>query len=207
MNTQILQQQRQQIQRLYLTASSPGQRARIDGLLALVEERLARQETAQALRRVALLPARLRSQTALLDELVGIQQRGGEWMEEGRVARVVDGDTVLLADGERVRYLGIDAPELNNGPGKSSVAEPGSREAAQANARLVEGKPARLLRDQTERDRYGRLLRYVFCGGVFVNAQLLLDGAARLYILPPDTRFADILARCREATRLFRHIS
>ena len=196
MSLQTFHQQQQQLQRLYLAAQTPGQRLRIDALLAEMEQRLARQESTQALRRVALLPARLRTQDALLEELVRIQQRGGAWVEEGRVARVVDGDTVLLADGERVRYLGIDAPELNNGPGKSRIPEAGSREATQANARLVEGLPVRLLRDQTERDRYGRLLRYVFCGGVFVNARLILDGHARLYILPPDTRFADLLARC-----------
>jgi endonuclease YncB( thermonuclease family) len=190
----LLLELRQKLQTLYLQANSVGQRVRIDAMLATVEEKLAEQERHRLQRRIQELPARLQTQAALLAELQRVQQQGA-WIEEGHVKRVIDGDTILLSDGERVRYLGMDAPELNNGPGKSATPEPFSRWATAANVKLVEGKTVRLLRDRSERDRYGRLLRYVFCSGTFVNAQLLLEGAARLYLLPPDLNLAELLAR------------
>lgn len=100
-----------------------------------------------------------------------------------RVDRVVDGDTIAIAGGERVRYTGIDTPELGDG-------EPYAREARDANARLVEGKQVRLVKDVRERDRFDRLLRYVFVDGVFVNAELVREGYARASAFPPDTAYA-----------------
>ena len=95
--------------------------------------------------------------------------------EEALVVRVIDGDTVELENGERVRYLGIDTPETVH-PGKP--VECFGPEASERNKELVEGKKVRLLQDGPDRDIYDRLLRYVFVGGTFVNGDLVWGGYA-----------------------------
>jgi micrococcal nuclease len=195
---------RRDLERLYLAAATPTLRIRIDAALALVEERLAQAANARFCRRLAALAGRLQSRAALAQALRAPPRATGEGVSWARVARVVDGDTIVLADGERVRYIGMDTPELNNGVGKSGRAEPWAHRAAAANAAWVAGKTVCLLAERSNRDRYGRLLRHVFCDGVFVGAQLALDGYARLYTLPPDTRYAELLARCEAAARRHR---
>jgi micrococcal nuclease len=100
------------------------------------------------------------------------------------VTYVADGDTIVVdLNGveERVRYIGIDTPE---------VGDPCGDEATQANRLLVNGQMVRLEKDISERDRYGRLLRYVYVGDVFVNAELVKDGWAVAYRYEPDTSLA-----------------
>ncbi|MDQ7029693.1 MAG: thermonuclease family protein [Ardenticatenia bacterium] len=110
-----------------------------------------------------------------------------------RVARVVDGDTVELESGERVRYLGVDAPETTGNPNVTQ-AEPLAQEATRFNRALVEGQRVWLLPDTTDRDRYGRLLRWVFLpDGTFVQAELVRQGYAFVNIIAPDDRFAELL--------------
>src|SRR3989338_2673862 len=75
------------------------------------------------------------------------------------VARVIDGDTIELETSEKVRYIGVDAPETVH-PKKS--AQCFGREASKRNTDLAEGKLERLVKDVSETDRYGRLLRYVY---------------------------------------------
>ncbi len=99
----------------------------------------------------------------------------------GKVTKVVDGDTieVLLADGERevVRYIGIDTPEY----GESFY-----NEARRKNIDLVGGKTVRLLVCAAEpRDKYGRILAWVFIDTVEVEAVLLREGLARTLMIPP----------------------
>jgi micrococcal nuclease len=98
-----------------------------------------------------------------------------------RVVDVVDGDTldVQLPDGavERVRIVGINAPEQD---------ECHAREAAATLDELVAGKDVRLVADHTERDRYGRLLRYVEVDGDDVGVRLVRDGAAVVRVSQPD---------------------
>ena len=108
------------------------------------------------------------------------------------VQRVVDGDTVVLAGGERVRYIGIDTPEVTDGPAFYGP------EAKEANRRLVEGRRVRLERDITDRDRYDRLLRYVYVDGVMVNAELVREGFARVLDYPPDTRYTTCFTALEE---------
>lgn len=85
------------------------------------------------------------------------------------VTHVVDGDTVDLADGERVRLVGIDTPE---------VGECGYEQSSQALARLVLDRQVELVVSDEDRDGYGRLLRYVDVGGVDAGLQLVRDGLA-----------------------------
>lgn len=115
-----------------------------------------------------------------------------------RVSRVVDGDTVELENGERVRYLGVDTPES---VGPRQAVECFGHEAAQRNRDLVEGKVVRLERDVSDRDRYRRLLRYVYVGATFVNEQLVADGYAVASAYPPDVAHQQQLKAAEQAAR------
>jgi micrococcal nuclease len=111
---------------------------------------------------------------------------------EGPVERVVDGDTirVLLAGrSERVRYIGVDTPESRK-PG--TPVQCFAKRAAEENRRLVGGERVRLVLDVEERDRFGRLLAYVYRArdDRFVNAALVREGFARTLTIPPNVRFA-----------------
>jgi micrococcal nuclease len=98
------------------------------------------------------------------------------------VQRGIDGDTVVLAGGARVRYIGIDTPERG---------EPFFDVATEYNRRLVEGKRVQLLKDESDTDRFGRLLRYVLAGDILVNAELVREGLADAKRYEPDVKFAD----------------
>lgn len=89
--------------------------------------------------------------------------------ETVQVAEVIDGDTILLKDGRRVRYLGVNTPEIN---------EPLHQQAKKLNASLVSGRKVRLEFDREKTDSYGRLLAYVYVGNEMVNARLIRDGLA-----------------------------
>lgn len=109
-----------------------------------------------------------------------------------KVTRVIDGDTIELEGGQRVRYIGIDTPEL------SGKVECFGREAYDKNRELVEGKEIRLEKDVSETDRYGRLLRYVYVGDSFINDVLVRTGYANASSYPPDIKYQE---QFREAER------
>jgi micrococcal nuclease len=119
---------------------------------------------------------------------------------EGRVVRVVDGDTIHVKVGERlekVRYIGVNTPEVHH-PRKGE--EPGGREALALNRSLVNGRTVRLETDTRTRDRYGRVLAYVWVGDVMVNAELVRRGYAQVMTVPPNVRYqARFLKLQREA--------
>ena len=93
------------------------------------------------------------------------------------VVRVIDGDTIVITGGERIRYIGIDAPEVN---------EVFYQEAKDKNRELVEGKNIRFVVCKYEqRDNYGRLLAWVYTGDIFVNELLVKEGYAKIFIIPP----------------------
>jgi micrococcal nuclease len=119
---------------------------------------------------------------------------------EGLVVRVVDGDTIHVGIGDRVekvRYIGVNTPETHD-PRRG--VEAGGLEAHEANRQLVTGKRVRLELDVQERDRYGRLLAYVWVGDVMVNAELVRLGYAQVMTVPPNVRYQDLLlARERDA--------
>ena len=105
--------------------------------------------------------------------------------EEARVLRVIDGDTIEVAlnrRNHRVRYIGINTPERD---------EACSNTATAANRRLVGGRTVTLVSDAEDTDRYGRLLRYIYADGVFVNEALVREGFAENSVWPPNTRHAD----------------
>ncbi|MFV8749370.1 thermonuclease family protein [Nannocystaceae bacterium ST9] len=99
---------------------------------------------------------------------------------QATVAHVVDGDTVDLDSGERVRYLLIDTPE------STTQTECWGPEAKAANQMLVEGKSITLEYDVECEDDYGRLLAYVSLGEVDINRRLLEQGYACVLHIPPN---------------------
>ena len=116
-----------------------------------------------------------------------------------RVVRVVDGDTIVASIGgsdEYVRYIGVDTPETVK-PG-TPVQCYGER-ASRFNRHLVEGRTVRLVFDRERRDRYGRLLAYVYLGHRFVNALLVRDGYARTLTFYPNVAHAGLFARLAAA--------
>jgi micrococcal nuclease len=113
------------------------------------------------------------------------------------VVRIVDGDTIVVAiggpRGTRVRLIGIDTPERN----ECFFAVATERMRA-----LVEGRRVRLVRDVSETDRYGRLLRYVFVGSTFVNAVMVSGGYANAATFPPDVAYASEFRALERVARL-----
>ena len=114
-------------------------------------------------------------------------------IEPGVVTRVIDGDTVeVLISNEShvVRYIGIDTPETKH---PSKPIECFGPEASQFNEELVAGKQVLLEEDVTDKDRYGRLLRYVWIEGVgLVNQVLVENGYARVSTYPPDVKYESL---------------
>jgi micrococcal nuclease len=110
------------------------------------------------------------------------------------VERVVDGDTIVLRGGERVRYIGVDTPESVK-PG--TPVQCFAKAASHANAALVGGRRVRLRYDVERRDRYGRTLAYVYRAGdgLFVNAALARRGFARQMTIPPNVAHAGLFRR------------
>jgi len=121
------------------------------------------------------------------------------------VTRVIDGDTIevnIAGTIYKVRYIGIDTPELDDKrPEFGALAQ----EATRYNRQLVAGKTVRLEKDISETDKYGRLLRYVYIGDIFVNAELVRQGLAWVKVYEPDTKYQDYLeeleAEARQAGR------
>jgi micrococcal nuclease len=113
-----------------------------------------------------------------------------------RVARVIDGDTVELADSNRLRYLLVDTPEATNGHDECYGAE-----AREYNRSLVEQREVDLRYDQVCRDRFGRLLAWVTVAGREVNERLISDGYGCVLHIPPngDARAAHFRALQSEA--------
>jgi len=119
------------------------------------------------------------------------------------VTRAVDGDTLKLENGERLRLIGLDTPEIHES-GKLSrdsrrtkqdirtIKEMGRKSYA-FTKQLVEGRRVRLEFDIEKKDRYNRLLCYVYLkDGTFVNAEIIRQGYASLMTIPPNVKYADL---------------
>jgi micrococcal nuclease len=119
----------------------------------------------------------------------------------GEVVKVVDGDTIhvrVAGRVEKVRYIGVNTPEVHH-PSKGE--QPGGREAAALNRALVARRQVRLELDVQERDRYGRLLAYVWIGETMVNAELVRRGYAQVMTIPPNVRHQELLVKLQRDAR------
>jgi micrococcal nuclease len=126
--------------------------------------------------------------------------------QDATLVRVVDGDTIRVMVGgveERVRYVGVDAPELN--PSSPATPDPYAEAATEANTRLLAGGQLVLETDVSERDQYGRLLRDVWVerdgAWKFVNLALVAEGYAQVSTYPPDVKYVDVLLAAQRAAR------
>ena len=107
-----------------------------------------------------------------------------------RVASVHDGDTITLDDGEKIRLLGINTPEV----GGFRALEPGGMAARDWLREKILGKKVRLELDATARDKYHRLLAHVFdANGFHLNLELVKAGLATTDIYPPSLKYTDEL--------------
>ncbi|MFH1305453.1 MAG: thermonuclease family protein [Candidatus Omnitrophota bacterium] len=119
------------------------------------------------------------------------------------VKKVIDGDTIELSNGSRVRYIGIDTPEVRKreGTGWKYAPEPYALKAKTENNELVAGKKVKLEFDAEKEDKYGRLLAYVYVDGKMVNAELLRRGCASVYMIPPNTKHLALLTAAQEEAK------
>lgn len=128
------------------------------------------------------------------------------------VKRAVDGDTVELENGEKVRFIGIDTPEMHKSSklyrdsqrsqqDVAAIQEMG-RSAYEFTKKLVEGKRVSLEFDVEKYDRYDRLLAYVYLkDGTFVNAEIVKQGYASLLTIPPNVKHADLFLKLYQEAR------
>ena len=117
---------------------------------------------------------------------------------EVRVTSVIDGDTIEVEGGWLVRYVGIDTPETVH---PSKPVECFGKEAAAKNRELVEGKKVRLERDVEDKDKYGRLLRYVYVDDLMVNAELVRLGYAYSVSYPPNVKYQQLFLQLERQAR------
>lgn len=129
------------------------------------------------------------------------------------VTRVIDGDTLELESGERLRLIGIDTAEIHRsqkllrdsrrtGQDVQTIRMLGER-AKEFTRQLVEKKRVSLEFDITRYDRYNRLLAYVFLkDGTFVNARIIEAGYAQLLTVPPNVKYVDLFKKLYTEARL-----
>jgi endonuclease YncB( thermonuclease family) len=130
------------------------------------------------------------------------------------VKRVIDGDTIQLETGERVRLIGIDTPEMHESnklyrdsqrtrQDTATIQELGRR-AYEFTKKLVENQRVSLEFDVEKYDKYKRLLAYVYLkkDGMFVNAEIIKQGYASLMTIPPNVKYADLFLKLYQEARL-----
>ncbi len=107
------------------------------------------------------------------------------------IKKIYDGDTILLTNGQKVRFLGINTPEVE---GRNKLAQAGGEEARQWLQKKLKNKKVRLERDVEKKDKYGRLLAHVFTpDNAHLNFELVKLGLATVNIHPPNLKYMDDL--------------
>jgi len=121
-----------------------------------------------------------------------------------KVTKVVDGDTIEIQGGKRIRYIGIDTPERMMRKNDRWIYRPMpfAEEAKAYNTRMVLGKKVRLEMDIEHQDRYGRVLAYVFLDETFINEEMIRHGYAHLLTIPPNVKYVERFKKAlKEAKR------
>ncbi len=151
-------------------------------------------------------PSAARRSVPLPPSVAALVARGPSGpIQAAALVRVVDGDTIIVRIGsatDRLRYIGMDAPESVK---PNSPVEPFGPEASRANAALLDGQSLVLERDVSNRDRFGRLLRDVWFRAAgrwhLVDVDLVAEGMARIETVPPDVKYADAILATERAAR------
>lgn len=134
----------------------------------------------------------------------GSATAGGGRTPNARVVRVVDGDTIVVRTGggdERVRLIGIDTPESVD---PRQPVECFGKEAARYTRSIIPpGTEVTLERDVEPRDRYDRLLAYVYrsADGLFVNEAIASEGYAQVLTVPPNVAYSDRFLAAERSAR------
>src|SRR4030065_1778765 len=114
------------------------------------------------------------------------------FFKSNKVKEVIDGYTIGLESGEHFRYVGIDTPEKD---------QPFYLEAKELNQKLIESKEIRIEFDLQRKDKYGRTLAYVYVGETFVNAELVRNGLANLYTVPPNVKHTEYFLKLQSEAK------
>jgi micrococcal nuclease len=109
-----------------------------------------------------------------------------------KVFRSIDGDTIELTNGQIVRLLGVDTPEKG---------QYYYEEASKRLEELTKGKEVFLEKDVTNRDNYGRLLRYVYVGSLFVNLEMIKEGYAQAFVVAPNLKYSYVFLKAENETK------
>jgi micrococcal nuclease len=128
------------------------------------------------------------------------------------VIRVVDGDTLKLSNGEKVRLIGVDTPEVHasnklardvaRSKIDASLITGMGKKASDFTKSLVLGKNVRIEYDVKKRDRYDRILAYIYLDdGTFVNAKLIENGYAQVMTVPPNVKYSDLFIKLERQAR------
>ena len=137
-----------------------------------------------------------------IDETSNNQVQSNMRETEYKVQRVVDGDTLIIEINnveERVRLIGVDTPESVHPDAKKNVSY--GKVASEYTKELVEGKYVGLELDVQERDRYGRLLAYVYINGEMLNERLLMEGHATIATYPPNVKYVEIFKELEQKAK------
>jgi micrococcal nuclease len=126
------------------------------------------------------------------------------WQQkEVYVTKVIDGDTFWVNNGSekfKVRFIGIDAPETRNSRGK--LKGPYAKEAKEYVRQLTENKWVKLEFDVQKKDRYHRLLAYIYLqDGTFLNADLVKSGFAVVDTYPPNVKHTNLFVKLQHEAR------
>lgn len=139
-----------------------------------------------------------------LSEKVSSEKENAELsnLNEYEVVRVVDGDTIVVnynGTNEKVRLIGVDTPESVH-PNESKNTEEGVITSNYTKERLT-GKTVKLEFDVQERDKYGRLLAYVYLDNYMYNKELLEKGYAKVATYPPNVKYVEDFTKLQEKAR------
>ncbi|MFH1479170.1 MAG: thermonuclease family protein [Candidatus Omnitrophota bacterium] len=120
------------------------------------------------------------------------------------VARVIDGDTIELSNGSMIRYIGVNTPEIRRKAGEEWVYDPMpyAEKAKDFNEGKVLGRQIDIEYDIQRKDKYGRILGYVYIGNIMVNAELIKNGYSVIYSYPPNIKHLDDFLNAQEEARV-----
>jgi len=113
-----------------------------------------------------------------------------------QVKKVYDGDTVLLSNGQKIRFLGINTPEVES---RHKSAQAGGEDAKRWLQKTLKNKKIRLEKDIEKRDKYNRLLAHLFTeDNLHINLELVKKGLATVNIYPPNLKYTDVLIKAQQ---------
>src|SRR3990167_6858584 len=114
------------------------------------------------------------------------------------ITRVIDGDTIVLSDGQKVRYIGVNAPETKR---TDKITKALGERARAYNESLVLGRQVHVEFSSQQKDRYGRTLAYVYIGDTLINAEMILAGYASASYPQFNPKYAVLFKRLEQEAR------